>query len=65
MQNYSEYSNPSALALLEAHHHYKIFHSGDWVLDIGAGPTWSWTDLALKMTRNDEKSNKVISNDLH
>ena len=50
IKNYQEYKIPSALSLLEIHHHYKIFKPGDWVLDIGAGPNWSWTDLALKLT---------------
>ena len=34
------------------------------MLDIGAGPTWSWTDLALKMTEDSSMSHFVISNDL-
>ena len=50
--------------MLETHHRFKIFNPGDWVLDIGAGPHWSWTDLALKLTHNDEKDHLVISNDI-
>lgn len=59
------------MALLEVHHQYKIFKSGDWVLDIGAGPHWAWTELALKLTYEPSGKNKgmkdgilVISNDL-
>jgi hypothetical protein len=33
------------------------------VLDVGAGPMWTWTDLALKLTTNPENTNFVISND--
>lgn len=28
------------------------------MLDIGAGPHWSWTDLALKLTRTPDSSHK-------
>lgn len=36
---------------------------GDWVLDIGAGPNFYWTDLALKLADNQKQMHRVISND--
>ncbi len=34
------------------HHQFKLFNPGDWVLDVGAGKNYAWTDLALKLTQN-------------
>lgn len=34
------------------HHQFNIFKPGDWVLDVGAGKNYAWTDLALKLTQN-------------
>ena len=42
-----------------------MLRPGDCVLDIGAGPDYYWTDLALNMTHDDSSAHLVISNDLH
>lgn len=34
------------------------------MLDIGAGPNFTWTDLALKFSEDIGRKNFVISNDL-
>ena len=34
------------------HHQFKLFKTGDWVLDIGSGKNYAWTDLALKLIQN-------------
>ncbi len=44
------------------------------MLDVGSGPNWAWTDLAIKLTRSHQDKpntnkgiffvNQVISNDL-
>lgn len=33
------------------------------MLDIGAGPNFHWTDLALKLADNERQTHRVISND--
>ena len=50
--------------MLEIHHQFNIFKQGDWVLDVGSGVNYAWTDLALKLTANEENTNMVISNDI-
>ncbi len=50
--------------MLEIHHQFNIFKPGDWVLDVGSGVNYAWTDLALKLTANEENTNMVISNDI-
>lgn len=57
-QSYKEYKIPSALSLLEVQHQYRVMKPGDWVLDIGAGPHYSWTDLALKLTHTPSGANR-------
>jgi len=49
---------------LEIHHQFQIFNKGDWVLDVGAGVNYAWTDLALKLVGDETNTFKVISNDL-
>jgi 23S rRNA U2552 (ribose-2'-O)-methylase RlmE/FtsJ len=46
------------------HHQFRIFNPGHAVLDIGAGPNYNWTDLALKLVEDDKNSHIVISNDI-
>ena len=33
-------------------------------MDIGAGINYAWTDLALKLTQNQENTHMVLSNDI-
>jgi len=33
-------------------------------LDVGAGPDFDWSDLALKFSENDKRTHRVVSNDV-
>jgi hypothetical protein len=33
-------------------------------LDVGAGPDFDWSDLALKFAENDKRTHRVVSNDV-
>lgn len=33
-------------------------------MDIGAGPDFDWSDLALKFSENDKRTHRVLSNDV-
>jgi 23S rRNA U2552 (ribose-2'-O)-methylase RlmE/FtsJ len=51
------------VVLHEIQQQHKIIAPGDWVLDIGAGPNYYWTELALRLAENEKQSHRVISND--
>ena len=51
------------VVLHEIQQQYKIIAPGDCILDIGAGPNFYWTELALRLAENDKQTHRVISND--
>lgn len=63
-QGNPHFRNSNSLALYEIQHHFKLISKGDCVFDLGAGPDYNWTDLALTLAQNDDSTHKVISSDL-
>lgn len=51
-QSHKEDKNSNSICLQEIQHRFNVISKGDWVLDIGAGPNFYWTDMAMGMAEN-------------
>jgi 23S rRNA U2552 (ribose-2'-O)-methylase RlmE/FtsJ len=51
------------VVLHEIQQQHKIITPGDCVLDVGAGPHFYWSELALRLAENEKQTHRVISND--
>jgi 23S rRNA U2552 (ribose-2'-O)-methylase RlmE/FtsJ len=40
------------IVLHEIQQQHKIITPGDWILDVGAGPNFYWTELALRLAED-------------